>query len=69
LREHFSIIGHIQAAGVPGRNEPNAGQELNVAYLFGLIDELGYHAWIGCECRPRVSTSAGLAWLRPYGIG
>jgi hydroxypyruvate isomerase len=69
LREHFPIIGHIQVAGVPGRNEPDAGQELNVAYLFGLIDELSYEGWIGCEYRPRTSTSAGLAWLRPYGIG
>lgn len=69
LREHFPIIGHIQVAGVPGRNEPDAGQELNVAYLFGLIDELGYEGWIGCEYRPRAQTNDGLRWLQPYGIG
>ena len=68
LRRHFPIIGHIQVAGVPGRNEPDAGQELNVAYLFGLIDELGYDGWIGCEYRPRAGTKAGLKWLKPYGI-
>ena len=56
-------------AGVPGRNEPDAGQELNVSYLFKLIDELGYDGWIGCEYRPRKGTDAGLAWLEPYGIG
>jgi hydroxypyruvate isomerase len=69
LREHFPIIGHIQVAGVPGRNEPDAGQELNVPYLFGLIDELGYDGWIGCEYRPRAQTNDGLRWLQPYGIG
>jgi hydroxypyruvate isomerase len=69
LRRHFGIIGHIQVAGVPGRNEPDAKQELNVAYLFGLIDELGYEGWIGCEYRPRNGTEAGLSWLEPYGIG
>jgi 2-dehydrotetronate isomerase len=69
LRKHFGIIGHIQVAGVPGRNEPDAKQELNVSHLFGLIDELGYDGWIGCEYRPRESTEAGLSWLRPYGIG
>jgi hydroxypyruvate isomerase len=63
-------IGHIQIAGVPDRNEPDAG-ELNYPYLFALIDELGYGGWIGCEYRPRAGmqrggTSAGLAWLRPY---
>lgn len=69
LRKHFPIIGHIQVAGVPGRNEPDAAQELNVSYLFELIDELGYDGWIGCEYRPRASTGDGLAWLKPYGIG
>jgi 2-dehydrotetronate isomerase len=69
LRKHLGIIGHIQVAGVPGRNEPDAGQELNVSYLFKLIDELGYDGWIGCEYRPRNGTDAGLTWLRPYGIG
>ena len=69
LRKHFAIIGHIQVAGVPGRNEPDAMQELNVSYLFTVIDELGYDGWIGCEYRPRSGTEAGLAWLKPYGIG
>jgi hydroxypyruvate isomerase len=68
LRKHFANIGHIQVAGVPGRNEPDALQELNVSYLFGLIDELGYDGWIGCEYRPRNGTGAGLSWLAPYGI-
>jgi hydroxypyruvate isomerase len=69
LRRYFAIIGHIQVAGVPGRNEPDALQELNVPYLFNVIDELGYEGWVGCEYRPRSGTEAGLAWLRPYGIG
>jgi hydroxypyruvate isomerase len=69
LRKHFGIIGHIQVAGVPGRHEPDALQELNVSHLFGLIDELGYDGWIGCEYRPRNGTQAGLSWLEPYGTG
>jgi hydroxypyruvate isomerase len=50
---------------VPGRNEPDAG-EINFPYLFGLMDELGYAGWVGCEYRPRAGTSAGLGWLRPW---
>ena len=69
LRKHFYIIGHIQVAGVPGRHEPDALQELNVAYLFGLIDLLGFDGWIGCEYRPRQETATGLSWIKPYGIG
>lgn len=69
LRRHFPLIGHIQVAGVPGRNEPDQAQELNLPYLFGLIDELGYDGWIGCEYRPRAGTREGLDWLKPYGLG
>ncbi|WP_119392250.1 2-oxo-tetronate isomerase [Taklimakanibacter lacteus] len=66
LRKHFPIIGHIQIAGVPGRNEPDQNQELNAPYLLKLIDELGYDGWIGCEYRPRAATGDGLGWLKPY---
>ncbi len=56
-------LGHIQIAGVPDRHEPDNG-ELDYEYLFGVIDELGYEGWIGCEYRPRAGTSEGLGWLR-----
>jgi len=55
-------IGHVQIAGVPGRNEPDTG-EINYAYLFRLLDELRYDGWIGCEYRPATGTTAGLNWL------
>jgi len=63
-------VGHIQIAGVPERHEPDVG-ELNYPYLFALLDDLAYGGWVGCEYRPRKgiqpgSTTAWLAWLRPY---
>lgn len=63
-------VGHIQIAGVPERHEPDLG-ELNYAYLFSVLDELGYAGWVGCEYRPQRGaqaggTSAGLGWLKPY---
>jgi hydroxypyruvate isomerase len=67
LRAYLPITGHIQIAGVPGRHEPDQG-EINYPFLFGLIDELGYDGWIGCEYRPRSGTLAGLGWARNYGI-
>jgi len=65
LHRDFDGIGHIQIAGVPDRHEPDLG-ELNYAYLFELIDELGYDGWIGCEYRPKGDTSTGLQWLRDW---
>ena len=56
-------VGHIQVAGVPDRHEPDEG-EVNYTVLFGLIDELGYEGWVGCEYRPRGRTDDGLGWLR-----
>jgi 2-dehydrotetronate isomerase len=65
LKQTMGGVGHIQIAGVPDRHEPDDG-EINYPYLFQLIDELGYTGWIGCEYRPRQSTSAGLGWLRQW---
>lgn len=65
LRQYIAGVGHIQIAGVPERHEPDLG-EINYPYLFGLMDELGYAGWVGCEYRPKAGTSAGLNWLRPW---
>jgi len=65
IRRYLPGVGHVQVAGVPGRNEPDAG-EINYPFLFDLLDELGYGGWIGCEYRPRAGTSEGLGWARPW---
>lgn len=65
LRKYMAGTGHIQIAGVPERHEPDVG-EINYPYLFGVMDELGYDGWVGCEYRPRGETSAGLGWARPW---
>lgn len=65
LRERLGLIGHVQIAGVPARNEPDVG-EVNYPYLLGLLDALGYGGWVGCEYRPAAGTEAGLGWARPY---
>ena len=56
-------IGHIQLADNPGRDEPGTG-EINYAWLFRHIDALGYRGWIGCEYKPRTTTTQGLGWLQ-----
>ncbi len=61
-------VGHLQIAGAPDRSEPDIG-EINYAYLFALLGELGYAGWVGCEYRPARgaqagATPAGLDWLK-----
>ena len=65
LETEFARIGHIQLADNPGRHEPGTG-EINFPFLFRRIDELGYAGWVGCEYKPRSTTTAGLDWLLPY---
>ncbi|MCZ8376184.1 MAG: hydroxypyruvate isomerase family protein [Beijerinckiaceae bacterium] len=65
LRDMFPIIGHIQTASIPLRNEPGSG-ELNDAAIFAELERLGYAGFIGCEYRPANGTEAGLGWFAPY---
>jgi hydroxypyruvate isomerase len=65
LRQMMPMIGHIQIASVPSRNEP-AGEELNYPFLFDELDRLGYDGFVGCEYRPKAKTLDGLSWFAPY---
>ncbi len=49
------ILQRAQALG-PG--------EINYDFLFAQLDSLGYAGWVGCEYKPRGTTTGGLAWLR-----
>ena len=66
LRQMMPLVGHVQIASVPSRNEPD-GEELAYPFLFGELDRLGYEGFVGCEYRPRTNTAAGLDWFKPYG--
>ncbi len=63
LRKYFPAIDHLQISGLPDRSEPDQG-EINYAYIFALLEELGYDGWIGCEYTPRGDTFEGLGWLK-----
>jgi len=65
LRRLMPIVGHVQIASVPSRNEPD-GEELNYPFLFEELDRLGYEGFVGCEYNPRGRTTDGLAWFKPF---
>lgn len=66
IKTYFPLIGHIQIAQVPDRNEPDSQGEVNFQYLFSLLEEMGYQGYVGCEYRPLGNTEDGLGWLREY---
>ncbi len=67
FEKYLPLIGHVQVAAVPSRNEPETG-EVNFPLVFEAIDRLGYHGWIGCEYKPKTRTEDGLGWAKPYGV-
>ena len=66
LDEHLAQSPHIQIAGVPGRNEPDANGEVDWSWVLNSLDARGYTGWVGCEYRPRGQTQAGLDWAQPW---
>lgn len=65
LLRHLPRIGHIQVANPPNRHEPGEG-ELDIHYLLGHLDRLGYDGWVGCEYRPSKGTEASLGWAKRW---
>jgi hydroxypyruvate isomerase len=65
VEANLAMIPHMQLADNPGRNEPGTG-EINYPFLFAHIDRVGYQGWIGCEYKPKLTTVAGLGWVKPY---
>ncbi|HXW25624.1 MAG TPA: TIM barrel protein, partial [Xanthobacteraceae bacterium] len=62
------VIGHVQIAAVPSRQEPDEG-EVNYPAIYEALDRVGYAGWVACEYRPRGRTEDGLGWGRAWGIG
>jgi hydroxypyruvate isomerase len=62
LTDLLPIIGHIQIASVPDRNEPDSG-ELSYGHIYRHLQKLGCDAPLGAEYNPVTTTDAGLGWL------
>jgi 2-dehydrotetronate isomerase len=66
LERHFPIIGHVQIASVPERQEPDRG-EVSYPHVFRTLERLGYAGLIGCEYLPAGRTEDGLGWMKAFG--
>lgn len=52
MKQHFPYIGHVHTAGVPGRAEIDATQEINYRPLMETLVNLGYRGYVGQEFIP-----------------
>lgn len=58
IRKYHKYISHYHTAGVPGRNEIDATQELNYRFIMEEIKKTGYTGFIGQEFIPTGKTQA-----------
>tara|TARA_Y100001960_G_C14752699_1_gene869436 strand:+ start:1565 stop:2341 length:777 start_codon:yes stop_codon:yes gene_type:complete len=65
IEANISQIAHVQLADNPGRHEPGTG-EINYPFVLNQLDLLGYQGWVGCEYKPKTTTSEGLDWINLY---
>jgi len=62
LPDVMPILGHVQFASVPARNEPDQGA-LDYREVFAALDELGWTRPLGAEYRPMTNVESGLGWM------
>jgi hydroxypyruvate isomerase len=61
IRDHKDHIAHFHIAGVPGRHEPDASQELNYPAVMRAIADLGFTGFAAQEFLPTREPLASLA--------
>lgn len=62
FERHFGLVGHVQIASAPGRNEPGNNDRLKPVALIKQMQQSGYNGAFGCEYNPCSSVEAGLVW-------
>jgi hydroxypyruvate isomerase len=61
IRDHGAHIGHYHVAGVPGRHEPDASQELHYPAIMRALAETGFTGYVAQEFVPTREPLAALA--------
>jgi hydroxypyruvate isomerase len=61
VEAHLDLIGNIQIADVPGRNEPGTG-EIDHDAFFAALERMGYDKWVAAEYEPSGGTLDTLGW-------
>ena len=66
ITAHLDLIGHLHAAGHPGRHELEWG-ELNYPYLIRQLDKAGYSGFLGLEYMPLKDPAEGIKTIIQQG--
>jgi len=70
LKTHLEYVGHLHIAGSPGRDFPDAGQEINYPAIVKAVTAQGYDGYWGMEYLPAgdayQSLTDAIALFRAY---
>ena len=66
VEQNLDLIGHMQIASFPDRNEPDVG-EIDYVDFFNFLEQIGYEGYVGAEYNPRTTTDEGLSWIKSLG--
>jgi hydroxypyruvate isomerase len=67
LERVWPLVGHVQVADAPGRNQPGTG-EINYRFLLGLLERKGYDGYVGLEYKPLDGrTDESFGWIEELG--
>lgn len=65
VTQNIGLIGHIHAAGVPGRHEPFKGEN-DYRFILNEIERTGYKGYFGLEYFPSTDSRQSMAEVRKY---
>ena len=60
IKKYHEYIGHVQIAGVPGRGEIGADQEVNYSAVMKALQSVDYQGFVGHEWIPTSDAMEGL---------
>jgi|MDSX01.1.fsa_nt_gb hydroxypyruvate isomerase len=63
--EHFDIIGHIQIASLPNRDEPTFNEDSYIE-IIRFFQNNGWVGYVGAEYKPKIKTDDGIGWVKLY---
>ncbi|GAA2808744.1 hydroxypyruvate isomerase family protein [Saccharopolyspora taberi] len=63
LDRHSGVIGHVQIADAPGRNEPGTG-EIDFDHYLGRVRAAGYDGYVALEYKPSGASADSFGWIK-----
>lgn len=62
LDRHYDVIGHVQIADNPGRNEPGTG-EMDIDAVLAGLTQRGWPGYVALEYKPSAGSDNAFDWL------